>query len=111
MGLTWNQSYTQNWRAFGYPAQYPFNGHRMYACIAPTATLDYSNGTPAAIGIGCDMNGGASGGGWIIGFNATTGGWVDSVNSYKYYQNQPRAMYGPYHGNATANLYNAVRWR
>lgn len=110
LGLTWNQPYQQNWRAFGYPAASPFNGQRMYVCAAPTATLDYSNGSPATMGIGCDMTPGASGGGWTLGLSSS-GGYVASVNSYKYLRDQPLAMYGPYQGTAAANLFGSVRTR
>jgi hypothetical protein len=54
--------------------------------------------------IDCDMTGGSSGGGWIVGGN------VHSVNSYKY-TFDPNSMYGPYHGQGAADLYNAVRNR
>lgn len=108
LGLTWNQSYQQNWLDFGYPADYPFNGQWMYYCKAPTATTDSSMGSPYSIGIGCDMTGGASGGAWTTSLS-TSGGYVNSVNSYKY-DTMPRAMFGTYQGNAAANLYNAVRY-
>jgi hypothetical protein len=61
--------------------------------------------------IGCDMTGGSSGGGWVI-EDASGNAFVNSVNSYKYISpSEPLAMYGPYHGDGTANLYNAVRNR
>jgi V8-like Glu-specific endopeptidase len=107
LGLTWNRPYRQNWLDFGYPAERPFNGQWMYYCKAPTAKADSSMGKPASIGIGCDMTGGASGGGWTIGLSSS-GGYVASVNSYKY-NNMPKAIFGTYQGNAAANLFNAVR--
>ena len=57
--------------------------------------------TPRRIGIGCDMTGGSSGGGWIVGSS------VYSVNSYGY-DNQPDVMYGPYQGSVAQSLYNAA---
>ena len=104
LGITWNQPVRQNWRAVGYPADPPFNGMYNFMCTAPTAVLtDYN-----AMGIGCDMTGGASGGGWTIGLSSS-GGWVNSVNSHKYTATQPQAMYGPYQGTAAANLFNAMQ--
>ena len=50
---------------------------------------------PPTLGIGCDMTGGSSGGGWIVGSNVVT------VNSYGY-DDQPDVMYGPYQGTRRA---------
>ena len=110
LGITWNQPVRQNWRAFGYPAydlrapSMNFNGMYNYMCTAPTAALTNYN----AMGIGCDMTGGSSGGAWTIGLSSS-GGWVNSVNSHKNFRDQPKAMYGPYQGTAEANLFNAMR--
>ena len=112
-GISFNQPYPQHWHSFGYPAEPPFNGNRQHVCAASYAKQDNANPRPGplAIGIGCDMTGGASGGGWIQGFKGS-GGFVNSVNSYKYTSpSQPLAMYGPYHGTAAQNLYNFVRTR
>lgn len=101
-GLYW---YTN----FGYPAQFPFNGQRMIVCVANWAVQDNPPGSgPLTIGKGCDMTGGASGGGWHTDFSSTQGGYVESVNSYKY-GTQPEAIYGPYHGDGAHNLYLFVR--
>jgi hypothetical protein len=112
-GISFNQPYPQHWHSFGYPQDPPFNGNRQHVCAASYAKQDNPNprSGPLAIGIGCDMTGGASGGGWILGFNGS-GGFVNSVNSYKYTSpSQPLAMYGPYHGTAAQSLYNFVRTR
>jgi hypothetical protein len=45
---------------------------------------------------GCDVTGGASG-----------GGYLQSVHSYKY-GHQPQAVYGSYHGNGARSLYWAA---
>jgi V8-like Glu-specific endopeptidase len=109
LGLGWNRAYDQSWKSTGYPAEYPFNGERMFRCNASTGTLDGSMGYPKTMGIGCNMTRGASGGGWAMGLTAS-GGTVASVNSYKY-DTQPQAMYGPYQGSAAADLYNGLRYR
>ena len=51
--------------------------------------------------IRCDMTGGSSGGGWIVGGN------VYSVNSYGYLT-QPNVMYGPYQGSVAQQLYTSA---
>ena len=53
------------------------------------------------MGIGCDMTGGSSGGGWIVGGN------LYSVNSYGY-SNQPDVMFGPYLDGVAQSVYNAA---
>ena len=53
------------------------------------------------MGIGCDMTGGSSGGGWIVGAN------LYSVNSYGY-SNQPDVMFGPYLDGVAQSVYNAA---
>lgn len=110
-GITFNQSPVQAWHDFGYPQASPFNGNRLNVCAASYAESDNPDTVSgdATIGIGCDMTGGSSGGGWILSF-AKTGGFVNSVNSYKY-NTEPLSMYGPYHGAGAQNLYNAVTAR
>ncbi len=112
-GIVFNQPYPQHWHSFGYPQDAPFNGSRQFVCAASFAKLDNANPRPSplAIGIGCDMTGGASGGGWILGFRGGAG-FVNSVNSYKYFNpSQPLAMYGPYHGNEARSLYDFAKTR
>ena len=53
------------------------------------------------MGIGCDMTGGSSGGGWVV------GNTVLSVNSYGY-TTEPNVMYGPYQDSVAQNLYTTA---
>ena len=69
-------------------------------CNSPLQTSDNS-ANPPTLGIGCDMTGGSSGGGWIVGNNLV------SVNSYGY-DNQPDVMFGPYLGSVAQSVYNAA---
>jgi hypothetical protein len=108
-GISFNKPYPQHWHAFGYPEGPPFNGQRQFACSASYAKQDNpSNRTnEPTIGIGCDMTGGASGGGWIERWSFGAG-YVNSVTSYGY-DGQPLATYGPYHGKEALSLYNQAR--
>lgn len=110
-GIAWNLPYPQHWTFFGYPGKPPFNGERQQVCTASYARQDNpgSRRGPSTIGIGCDMTNGYSGGGWIESFSGGNG-FVNSVGSYRP-TNQPRAIYGPYHGTGARNLYNAVKNR
>jgi hypothetical protein len=53
------------------------------------------------MGIPCDMTGGSSGGGWIVGSE------VRSVNSYTY-KSVRNVMFGPYQSAAARGLYTAA---
>jgi hypothetical protein len=116
-GLAWNQPRNQHypydfWFSFGYPQAAPFNGNTMWWCSSSIGKYDAPNALagPLTNGIGCNMTGGSSGGGFIWQFRMNTFGYVNSVNSYKYVvPAQPNAMYGPYFDNGTLNLYNSTR--
>jgi V8-like Glu-specific endopeptidase len=96
-GAGFNQAAEQHYLSHGYPAAPPFSGGRMFICESDLGTRDTS-ANPATMGIGCDMTGGSSGGGWVVGNN------VLSVNSYGY-TTQPNVMYGPYQGSVAQQLY------
>ena len=90
------------YKPFGYPADPPFNGERMYKCRSTYRGADQGQGDPPPMRIRCDMTGGSSGGGWV------TGGDVASVVSYGY-NGRPNRLYGPYQGNAARELYDDVK--
>lgn len=99
-GIAFNYVRQQRYLAYGYPAAKKFNGQRLRVCDAPWG-LDDSNFSPPTMGIGCDMTGGSSGGGWIVGSD------VYSVNSYGYRSLQ-NVMFGPYQGAVAQDLYTAA---
>jgi hypothetical protein len=102
-GIAFNYDRNQFYSSFGYPAAPPFNGERLWVCESQLATSDAST-SPQTMGIGCDMTGGSSGGGWVVGDS------VYSVNSYGYL-NQPDVMYGPYQGSVAQSLFNSASAR
>lgn len=97
-GVTVNST---RFKSYGYPAAGKFNGQRMYMCDSAVVRRDGS-GSTAPMGIGCDMTGGSSGGGWI-----NSGGALASVNSYIYYSLK-NVMHGPYQGTVAQSLYNSM---
>jgi V8-like Glu-specific endopeptidase len=99
-GIAFNQAAEQHYGSHGYPAAPPFSGGRMFICEADLGTRDTS-ADPPTMGIGCDMTGGSSGGGWVVGND------VLSVNSYGY-TTQPNVMYGPYQGSVAQQLYTSA---
>jgi V8-like Glu-specific endopeptidase len=96
-GAAFNEPAEQHYLSHGYPAAPPFSGGRMYVCESDLAARDTS-ASPPTMAIGCDMTGGSSGGGWVVGDS------VLSVNSYGY-RTQPGVMYGPYQGFVAQQLY------
>ena len=95
--MAFDYAAAQQYRSHGYPAAGKFNGQSMYACDSPLMRRDGTSAT-APMGIGCDMTGGSSGGGWVA------GGAVASVNSYTY-SGQKNTMFGPYQGAVARNLH------
>ena len=96
--------------AFGYPAEPPFSGSRLYHCSSDAEGRD-SGPAPEPARIDCDMTGGSSGGSWLV------GGRVNSVTSYGYEPVCPiicpdpdgEKLYGPYFGDAIKDLYKSQR--
>lgn len=104
-GIGFNQPREQFYESFGYPAQPPFDGEREFRCSSPFAGTDDPGGPgPDASAIGCDMTGGASGGGWVA------GGSVLSVNSYMYCDADgcEERIYGPYQDGTAEALYRSL---
>lgn len=104
-GIGFDQPRDQRYSAYGYPAEgnpAEFTGEREYRCVSASAGADAPLGPgPATLAIGCDMLGGASGGGWIA---AKT---LLSVTSYGYL-NEPNLLYGPYMSKRAKALYRTA---
>ena len=109
-GILFNQPYLQSFTAFGYPQGSPFTGATMQVCTASTAETDPFIGGAGSVplGIGCDMTGGSSGGGWIVRFSSG-GGYLNGHNDYQYNSPaRPKEMFSPYFDNAELSLYNCA---
>ena len=113
-GIAFNKGDNQNFDVFGYPAESPFDGEKMYRCDSESAGRDNSQNSPKLIRIDCNMTGGSSGGGWVIG-----GDKVNSVVSYGYectipippLCNNPEEgkLFGPYFGGEIKKLYKSQK--
>jgi hypothetical protein len=99
-GIAFGYDRTEEYQSHGYPAAPPFNGERQWVCDSSLNLSDVRE-APATMGIGCNMTGGSSGGGWIVGSD------LYSVNSYGY-SSQPNVMYGPYMDSVAQSLYTAA---
>jgi V8-like Glu-specific endopeptidase len=104
LGIRFNQARDQTYTQYGYPAQSPYDGSKLYSNTAEYAFSDGSGGFfPNPIAIPSDFTSGASGGPWVVGSHPV----ALSVTAY-YYPSQPGYMYGPYFGSAAAQVYASV---
>jgi hypothetical protein len=89
--------------AFGFPAAGKYKGNNLTYCAGPAITDQYNDDD--TFGVGCDMTGGSSGGGWMAPFTASSGtGSLGGLNSYGY--SGIRNMYGPDFNADTQAVYN-----
>ena len=113
-GIAFSQSRNLLFNAFGYPAQDPYSGSELYLCSSMGEGTDSEVSPPRPTRIDCDMTGGSSGGGWVIGR-----GRVNSVTSYAYEavvdcpllceDPDGEKLYGPYFGETIRALYKSQR--
>ena len=104
-GIAFNLDPAQTFAAFGYPVvpQPRFDGEHLELCISNLKTRDSNYPDPQPIGIECDMQGGSSGGGWVI-----PGAYVNGNVSYGYPTLDPNTAYSPYFDSLIAGFYNGV---
>ncbi|CAF4064885.1 unnamed protein product, partial [Rotaria sp. Silwood1] len=107
-GILFNGARYQLTYSFGYPANIAM-GEIMSACIgrtlAPLCTYTGYNGQ----GLRCGMEGGCSGGPWIVNFNSSIGlGYIISVNSFGCGL-YPYTLQGPYFDSTIQSLYDATK--
>jgi hypothetical protein len=109
-GIAFNKSAQANYSDFGYPQAAPFNGQSQFRCNSALVARDnpFNGAGPLTMKINCNMTGGSSGGGWIVGLTAQGLGHVQSVNSYGY-TNDKTHEFGPYQGSEALSLYNSVK--
>jgi V8-like Glu-specific endopeptidase len=102
-GIAWNQGVGLLEFNFGYPAEPPFDGQHLMFCSGIIGFDPYDGGD---VGIPCNMNGGSSGGPWLMQFDGING-LVNSVNAYGY-PSEPGTEYGPYFGKTIGKLYTRM---
>ncbi|NLT55438.1 MAG: hypothetical protein GXX79_12940 [Actinomycetales bacterium] len=95
--------------AFGYPAEWPFDGGNLFRCSGKSSPewsfLFWSSET---IKIPCDLTRGSSGGGWFNGWNGDWG-YLNGVNSRIDRIVNPTIMLSPYFDDTAWSLYGATR--
>ena len=103
-GIAWSLKPRQTFDVHGYPAEPPFDGETQRLC-AGTPFLGHDPSSfvepgPLNLAVSCQLNGGASGGGWMIEGGETLNG----VTDYGYFDEASPA-YGAYFGKEVARLY------
>ena len=96
-GIGFNLPALQQFQSFGYPGEPSdiFDGEKLHSCISRgTARL-----VSGLVAMGCDMEQGSSGGGWII-----RGQFINS-NVMGGIQGYPNVSFGPYFGPLAQALY------
>lgn len=108
-GSAFNQSRTQTWTTYGYPAAAPFNGFDQRVCVSSRLADDNPSTRtgPLTIRIHCNMTAGSSGGGSVIRISSTGLGYVNSHVSYRY--TNLDHLYIPYYGNEALSLFNSAQ--
>lgn len=93
--------------AFGYPAQKKWKGNDLIYCRGPIDGDPFISGDTYRLNE-CALNGGSSGGGWLIHFNEGTGtAMVISLNSYR--RRSIDAMHGPILNDNTKDVYKLAQ--
>lgn len=106
-GIGFNLPREQVYRSYGYPVfpQPKFDGESLWVCDSAFGYTDpfpEPKGPPQSA-IGCDMQGGSSGGGWVI--DDTT---LNSTNSFGY-GFLPEILFGPYYGDLAIQVYGRAQ--
>jgi hypothetical protein len=103
LGIAFDQSCSQTYTQYGYPAEAPYDGETLYSNIAAYAGPDTNSlFSPSPIKIASDFTQGASGGPWTIGPSSSP--TVLSLTDYGY-EDQPGWLYGAYFGEAARKAY------
>jgi hypothetical protein len=103
-GIAFNQKADQTFDVHGYPAEAPFDGETQRICrgtrfLGHDASSFFFRG-PLNLAVACQLNGGASGGGWTI-----AGDTLNSVTNYGYFD-ETSPVYGAYFGKEVARLFH-----
>jgi len=106
-GIAFNLPREQTYHSYGYPVipQPKFDGESLWACdsnFGYTDPFPEPKGSPQSA-IGCDMQGGSSGGGWVVGDSV-----VNSTNSFGY-SFLTEVLFGPYYGNEALQVYGRAQ--
>src|SRR5204862_6088240 len=101
-GIGFTQPPEQIYTQYGYPADFPYDGNRLYSITSPH-TGDDTTFFPATLQIASDFTAGASGGPFVVGAGPT----ILSDDVYGYIGDTEHT-YGPYFADGAKNFYATV---
>ena len=101
-GIAFNQHPTETLQSFGYPGMpsTKFDGEHLQTCLSQGSGRVWDG----MMAMGCDMEQGSSGGGWVMRDEFVTSN-VSGGNMRVW----PNMAFGPYLGNAAKALYDQIR--
>lgn len=104
-GWAYNQSLSQPFYAYGYPAGQPFDGQTRQSCENRSGKA-WQHAGGKVISIPCNMTGGSSGGPWFVQVNGNwyLNGHNDFTSSIQYGH-----MFSPYYDDTWYALYNKAQ--
>jgi V8-like Glu-specific endopeptidase len=109
-GFTVNRGKNVWVNTFGYPGETPFDGGNLNQCWGGTsAEWDAWLFWSQTVKVSCDMNRGASGGGWFFGWNGNSG-WLNGVNSRADRVPNATTNYSPYFDDDAWSLFSYTRY-
>ncbi|MFD7815436.1 trypsin-like serine peptidase [Streptomyces sp. NPDC059785] len=92
-------------KAWGYPAEAPFDGETLWTCQDRPGRLSLGPDSPTMYRIGCTMNAGASGGGW---FAQRPDGELALISNTSIGPADPVWLAGPRLNSSARALYTAI---
>jgi V8-like Glu-specific endopeptidase len=100
-GIGFGQPRNQKYLAFGYPAApAPYDGEELVRCRSRYTPDPAKHSPNRSLGMGCDMQQGSSGGGWVA-----QDSFVVSNVSHGHPGYDTETFFGPHYAGATSKLY------
>lgn len=103
-GIGFNQPRRRHLQSYGYPAagQPSYDGNLLIRCDSGYVRELRGYGGPRGMGMRCDSQGGASGGGWVA-----QRSFLVSNTSHGYPSYNDNLLFGPYFGKKVKKMYKA----
>jgi len=105
IGWAYNQPVSQPFYAYGYPADYPFDGQTRQSCEPSLGTV-WQHGGGTVVSIPCNMTGGSSGGPWFI---QISGNWYLNGHNDFVSRLQLGSIFSPYYDDTWYALYDKAQ--
>ncbi len=103
-GIGFNQPRRQHYQSYGYPAEGrpSYDGNLLIRCETRATAGSAATAGSRGIGMKCDSQAGASGGGWV-----SQRSFIVSNTSHGYPSYSDNLLFGPYFGSKVKQMYKA----